>query len=238
MKKVLITVLILLLIILGGYAVFEGITIGKFSVFSYSDIIEKNAELEAKIIEASQLTSVTFPEKMSSLTKASNQLVTTRERYEDKVAYSSEEDVRRAREVRNYEVDFLFTKLGNYVSKNGIQLDLSANSKPAAGEYNLNFTLFGKYVLISEFIRDIENDSELSFIIENFKLTPAQTQDGVSDEILKAEFEVTAVKVNTNEGTTSLDEAKAAWDEAVRKENEVIQELLEKSEAVQKNTVE
>lgn len=197
MKKVLITILIILLIILGGYAVFKGISLGNFKILSYTDIVQKNNELEAKITEATQITSVTFPEKVSSLTKASKQLVTTREKYEDKVAYSSEEEVRRAREIRNYEVDFLFTQLGNYVSKNGIQMDLNAVSNPVAGEYNLNFTLNGKYALIAEFIRDIENDSELSFIIENFKLTP-----GANNEDLKAEFVVTGIKVNANDSAT------------------------------------
>lgn len=200
MKKILITILIILLVVLCILLTTKGIEIGNFEILSYYEIVEKNEGLDTKISEATRLTSVTFPEKVSSLKKASKELTTTREKYEDKVAYSSEEDVKRAREVKNYEVDFLLVRLGNYVNKHGIEMDLNSVSKPATNEYNLNFTLRGKYALIAEFIRDIENDSNLNFIIENFKLTP-----GNNNEILKAEFVVTDVKVNADENIKNTD---------------------------------
>lgn len=200
MKKILITILIILLVALCILTITKGIKIGNFEILSYSQIAEKNAELDSKILEATSLTSVTFPKEVSGLEKASKDLAVIREKYEDKVAYSSEEDVKRAREVRNYEVDFLLVRLGNYVNKHGIEMDLNSVSKPATDEYNLNFTLRGKYALISEFIRDIENDSQLNFIIENFKLTP-----GSSNEILKAEFVVTDVKVNADDNIKNTD---------------------------------
>lgn len=193
MKKILISILIVLLIVLAVFTVMNGIQIGNFKVLGYNGIIEINDELDRTISEATRLTSVTFPDKTSNLTKASKDLITMREQYQDKVAYSSEEDVRKANEIKTYQLDFLFTRLGNYAKQYGIDLDLQANPEAATGVYSLNFTLHGKYVLISEFIRSIENDSELNFIIENFKLTP-----DTNTEILKAEFVVKELKLNVD----------------------------------------
>lgn len=193
MKKILISILIVLLIVLAVFTVMNGIQIGNFKVLGYNGIIEINDKLDRTISEASRLTSVTFPEKVSDLSSASRQLITMREQYQDKVAYSSEEDVRKANEIKTYQLDFLFTRLGNYAKQYGINLDLQANPEAATGVYSLNFTLHGKYVLISEFVRSIENDSELNFIIENFKLTP-----DTNTEILKAEFVVKELKLNVD----------------------------------------
>ncbi len=195
MKKILIAILIILLIMLATYTIIDGIQIGNFEVLSYAKIMEHNDELEAKITEAATLTSVTFPEKLQALTAASSQLVTTREQYQDKIAYSSEEDVRRAKEIKNYNVEFLFTRLGNYAKQHGLNMDLAPQTTSATGVYDLKFILRGKYSSISEFIRSIENDTNLNFKIENFKLTP-----DTSNQILKAEFVVSELKLNVDSG--------------------------------------
>ena len=195
MKKILIAILIILLIMLATFTIIDGIQIGNFEVLSYAKIMEHNDELEAKITEAATLTSVTFPEKLQALTAASSQLVTTREQYQDKIAYSSEEDVRRAKEIKNYNVEFLFTRLGNYAKQHGLNMDLAPQTTSATGVYDLKFILRGKYSSISEFIRSIENDTNLNFKIENFKLTP-----DTSNQILKAEFVVSELKLNVDSG--------------------------------------
>lgn len=199
MKKILISVLIILLLILAIFTIVKGIHIGNFNILSYSEILDKNNELEEKITEASRLTSVSFPEKQSGLTSASKQLVTTRQQYEDKIAYSSEEDVRRAKEIKNFEIDFLFTQLGNYAKRYGLVMDLQPITTSASGIYDLKFTLHGKYSLISDFVRSIENDSKLNFVIENFKLVP-----DTSNVTLRAEFVVTGLKLNIDESITSI----------------------------------
>ena len=181
MKKILITILIILLIVLAAFTIIDGLKIGNFEILGYNEIIDINQKLETKITEASQLTSVTFPEKVSTLTAASKELVTTREKYQDKVAYSSEEDVRRANEIKTYQVDFLFTRLGNYAKKHGLTMDLQATPTSATSVYDLNFTLHGK------------NDSDLNFLIQNFKLTP-----DTNNEVLKAEFVVTELRLNAD----------------------------------------
>lgn len=201
MRRILIAILIVLILTLGILIVLRGAKIFNFEILSYDGLKIKNGELQSKIEEASRVTGVTFQEKLASLKSASKDLVTTREDYQYKVAYSSEEDVKRAREIKNYQVDFLFTKLGNYQSKYGIDMDLAADETSATGVYDLNFTLHGKYVWIADFIRAIENDSSLNFIIENFLLE----RDEGSTETLKATFKVTGLSLEVDETIKNSD---------------------------------
>ena len=198
MKRILVLILMILLIILALVIILNGFTLGDFKVLSFKNLGNLNGQLEKKIEEASTLTSVTFPEKMSSLTTASKQLVTTKEKYQDKVAYSSEEDVRKANEIETYNVDFLFTRLGNHAKKYGLVIDLDAKRASASGVYNLNFTVHGKYALIADFVRAVEDDKELTFTIENFILTP-----DTNTETLKAEFIVSELRLDIDENISN-----------------------------------
>ena len=46
----------------------------------------------------------------------------------------------------------------------------NSNNKSPAKFYDLSFTVYGEYISILDFVSDIENDSELGFKIENFKM--------------------------------------------------------------------
>ena len=76
--------------------------------------------------------------------------------------------------------------------------------KKASGSsmYDLYFTIGGEYVNISSFVKKLEDESDLSFRIYNFKLAP-----GSSNVNLKATFTVKNVNINNetlvkNAGTT------------------------------------
>lgn len=207
MKKILISLLILLLGFLMYTVVVNGIEIAGFTVHGYQDIQKMNQELDSKLTEASKATSIDYPEKLSSLSVAAKQLTTAKETYQDKIAYSSEEEIKLATQVKEYKLEFLYTKLGNYRLKEGVGMELIFEQK-STGEnvWNIHFIITGKYLPITEYIRDIEDDDELNFRIENFKLTP-----GTSTESLKADFyvrrigltEVDSSIVNTNVQTTN-----------------------------------
>ena len=67
----------------------------------------------------------------------------------------------------------------------------NSNNKSPAKFYDLSFTVYGEYISILDFVSDIENDSELGFKIENFKLTPQSGTD-----ILQATFDIKEVSIN------------------------------------------
>ncbi len=201
MKKVLIGLLILILIALGINTIINGMEIGSLNVLGYENIRQKNNELDQKIEEAATLTGVTFPEKLGTLNTDSNKLKTVKEQYQDKIAYSSEENVQKAQTDEIYQVDFLFTRLGNYAKKNGVTMALSAKFSSSTNDhdiYDLNFIVNGKYSLIADFIREIENDSRLKFTIEDFSLAP---NAGTNTENLRADFVVRGLILEVDENT-------------------------------------
>ena len=187
MKKILIMILIIMLVAIAGITFLSGFSIGNFEVLSIENVGKINEKLEKKIDEASNLKEITFPQKESNLNATAKKLSDKKEEYQNKVAYSSEENVRRALEKEVYKVDFLFTRIGNHAKRNGLEVDLDAQySKTLEDEsgngrkydyYNLNMTLHGEYLAIEKFVRSIEDDAELGFTIRSFVLIPEYPND-------------------------------------------------------------
>jgi hypothetical protein len=153
-----------------------------------------NTELEDKIIDSTRLTSVTYPEKLSALNASAKELTRRKQEYEEKVAYSSEDDVQKANQFEEYEIEFLWAKLGNYATKHGIKIKLDINPSSTNQLSDMHFTLTGKYIPITDFVRSVEEDAKLGFKIEDFKLVP-----GENSQILQAEFNVKEVKINIDQ---------------------------------------
>ena len=98
MKKILIVLIICLLLFLTYTVVFNGIEVAGFIINSYEEIENMNSDLNSRLVEASKLTSIDFPERMSGLDSAAKKLTVAKEKYEDKMAYSSEEEIRLAKQ--------------------------------------------------------------------------------------------------------------------------------------------
>lgn len=204
MRKILISLLIVLLLSVAYLMAFRGINILGMEVLSLAQLKDKNSELEQKLENVSTLTSIDQPKAIATLNNDVKQLIIAKEEYNDKVLYSSEGDIAQAAQTIPYETEYLWTRLGNHAKKNGINLryELRQTSgsivqSNSAKQYDLYFTLTGSYVSISEFIAAIENDSSLNFKIENFVLNP--TAD--STETLKATFVVKEISVKTEQVT-------------------------------------
>lgn len=191
MRKLLMIFLMVLLIALTVTIVINGIQIGNFRIYSYSQIKQENEELDKKIDQAKVITSITYPEKISNLNTTAKKLTTVKEQYEDKILYSTPEEIQKAKNIAEFKQSFLAFKLGNYATKEGIDLTLQYVEGVTGETGDLHFIIKGKYYSISEFVRDIENDKDLYFRIENFTLLPDE-----STEILKAEFDVKAIKLD------------------------------------------
>ena len=114
------------------------------------------------------------------------------------VAVSESGDVETASQLSNYNLDFLWTQIGTHATSEGVNIDM-ALTQGTGGQnvYNINFTAVGSYVGISEFIRDIEDDSDLAFKIEEFSMTA-----GESTSQLRATFVCKNIPI---EGISSID---------------------------------
>ena len=67
MKKLLITIVIVLLTILTIVAVIRGLQIGNLEILGITGMNEKNAELDAEISEATKLASTDYPKMLSEI---------------------------------------------------------------------------------------------------------------------------------------------------------------------------
>lgn len=208
MRKFLIMVLTLILIILAYFVVTDGISIGNFKILSWNDLVENNNNLDRDIESLEKLSSVTYPQEQAKLNDSYKQLKIKKDEYADLILYSSDAEIAAATQTEIYETEFLWTKLGNYATKNNgidMKIDVVKGSSGQKNQYNLNFTLIGEYAYISDFISSVENDAKLGFRIEKFLLVPENTQtssensntnNSSNSNLLQATFTVENVGIN------------------------------------------
>lgn len=201
MRKILISVVVCLLLIGSVFIMVNGI--GFLNVNGFIGLKNKNQEIDKKILDLSNLTSVTYPTTESNLKKAANTLTDTKTEYENQAILSSSNSSSYISKLETYDIDYLWTKLGNYARDEGvvIKIDLTA-SGASSNLYCLNFSVTGGYVNITDFIYDIENDSKLGFKIDNFKMTGAETLNATfsCDEIPINVGQIEAGSSTTGEG--------------------------------------
>ena len=198
MKKLLILILIALVLALTIFTIINGLQIGNFSIWGIRTIQDENAKLDETVTQATRLASSTFPGKVSEVNASMKALNEQKTAYEDMVAVSSAGDVQTASQLSNYTLDFLWTEIGTHATSEGVNIDISLTEGTGGQNvYDLNFTVVGGYVGICEFIRDIEDDSDLAFKIEQFSMTA-----GESTSSLRATFVCKNIPI---EGISSID---------------------------------
>ena len=178
MKKILISLLVILLLALNFVAILKGINIFGLDILSIGQIKEANDSLDEKIAQATTLASTDFPKTLSGMETDLKKLEEAKKNYEDMVTISTGDQVQLANQYQKYEVEYLWTTIGNHATKEGVVIKIDIVAGSTENNYTLNFTANGSYVGITEFISDIENDSALGFKIENFSMRPgSSTQD-------------------------------------------------------------
>lgn len=201
MRKVLISALIILLLLLGGYLVLNKLEIGSLEILGVMDIKSESEKLDSKIQEASKLSSTDYQTELSNLNSSLKTLQKEKQSYEDLVALSNNEDVDAATKFEKYEIEYIWTKVGNHATTEGVimKLEVTRGSSNTQGLYDLKFTVTGNYIGISDFIYDIENDDSLGFKIENFKIVPGENTDD-----LVATFVCKDISINIDETALSV----------------------------------
>lgn len=170
MKKILISVIIVLLLILSSFALAKGI--GFLKIKSINDIKAASSKLDGDFNEANELSNKTYPEEVEGLEEAIKKLKISKQEFENKNLYNNEKVSLGTVEVKTYKIHYLWTILGNYRKDRGVQsLNLDLKSTGAQDVYDLEFTLLGSYTSITDFLYDIENDEELNFDIKNFTIS-------------------------------------------------------------------
>ena len=84
------------------------------------------------------------------------------------------------------------TLFGKYAKINNLKIEMGVKSNGSKEDfYDLYFTTTGKYTDISQFINNIENNSDLYFRIYNFKISG-------SGETITSTFTVKNVKLDSS----------------------------------------
>lgn len=202
MKKVLILILIILLGVMCYNTIKDGYEIGGISILGIKDIQEQNEKLDKQIAEVEELKATEYPARLQEISADSKKLISTKKTYEELVAYSSEQEVIDAAKSERYDVEVLWTRVGNHATSNGVvpKMDIVASSNNTPNANDLKFTVTGNYIAITDFVRDLEEDIKLEFVIEEFELVPVTAGDGTN---LQATFRVRDIFINADTTTTT-----------------------------------
>lgn len=209
MKKILISILIILLLVLTYFSLAKGI--GFLNIKSINDIKTASSKLDSDFNQANELSNKTYPQEVQGLEDAIKKLKISKQEYENKNLYNSDKLSIGTVEIKTYKIHYLWTILGNYRKDRGVQsLNLDLKSTQTEDVYDLEFTLIGSYTSITDFLYDIENDEELNFEIKNFVISSQidTTQDDTqesSDDANNSENTNNNSEEkddNNNEGTT------------------------------------
>lgn len=203
MKDILITVISILLTVVIIICMVKGLTVGSFRILSISNIKQESLNLDNEVDELNNLKNVTYKKKIDDLQTATKALTTAKQKYLDLASVSSDEEIQEANLEQTYAMEFLWNKVGSYATKEGVTLKWDVSSTGVNNKYTLNFTTTGSYVGVISYIYALENDSDLAFRIENFKMTASgenvTATFTVNNVAIKAETISSASSNNTNE---------------------------------------
>lgn len=213
MKKILISIIIILLIGLGYTISVKSLNIGALKLESINDIKNASTNLEQKFNTSKEILAQTYPKSIEDLDNVVRDLKKVKQEYEAKTLNNPEAQTNLGViQVEKYNIEYLWTIIGNYATKNGVTLTLDVKSSNAEDVYNLNFNLEGTYIGITDFIYNLEDDSDLKFEIKDFKISSEKitTNDKkikLTDETTDEENkEKTSSSTNQQNSTTTQKE--------------------------------
>ena len=203
MKKILIIILIILLIVLAYVTIFRGISIGNFSILSVEQIQNENDNLTAEIAETQTLMYSTYTTQTEGLEKSVSGLMQAKEEYLDLANVSTEGELSKASKEEIYKIEYLWTRIGSHATDEGVvlRLDVQTGGTGEADVKNLAFTVNGNYIAIINFVTSIEDDSELGFRIENFKILPGTDANSREATFMVRNVRIEQENLTTNTGT-------------------------------------
>ena len=202
MKKILILILIILLGVMCYNTVTGGMQIAGFSVMGISDIKKENENLDKNIEQITTLQETDYQAKIAEIRAASKEMLSKKNNYDELKKYSTEQELANAGKSEQYNVEVLWTKIGNYATENGVtpKMEILSSSTNTKDANDLKITATGNYVELTDFIRDLEDDAKLGFTIEEFEMIPSGNDNGST---LQATFKVKDIFINQNTITTT-----------------------------------
>lgn len=201
MKKILIGILIILLVVMAYFVIFRGISIGNFEILSLEQVQKENNRLEEEIAQTETLIYSTYATRTEQLEKSVSGLLTAKEEYQELEEVSTEGEIKEATKKETYKIEYLWARIGSHATAEGVilKLDVQTGETGENDVKNLAFTVTGNYIAVINFVTSLEDDSELGFKIENFKILPGTDTNG-----REATFIVRNVRIEQENTTTNI----------------------------------
>lgn len=175
MRKTILTVVLIFTIIFGFLCVKNGITF-PIKVYSYEELKTESNTVNTKMDDLTKMKATTYAATESSLQTSVKKHLEIKTNYDKISSTKSEDQKEKALLGQDYDISYLWVKLGNYATKNNCDLTLEISQEKDTKENDkyvlcdLKFETTSGYDGITSFIEDIGRDSELLFIPENLKL--------------------------------------------------------------------
>ena len=198
MRRILLMAIILLVVILGFTAVFKGIQIGGLRISSVSQMDEQKKNLDSNIEQLNSLIDVQYPAKLTELKTASQNMQDAKDEYLEETNKSTNNQILEAMQQKSYRIEFLWVRLETHARQQSVVLkfEILPSSIGANNSNDIKFTVNGTYRNSIGFITAIENDTDLNFKIENFKMQPASGDaSSAGGIILESTFNVRNVAI-------------------------------------------
>lgn len=206
MKKLLIIIVITLILALTCVTVVSGLHMGNLSILGIKEIKSEDQNLKQKIDEATKLASITYSNELTALDSNLKEMKAEKQKYEDRIATTTQSEMQIAIQEPVYTIDKIWSKIGKYATDEGLDatFELKAGTRiPVKKDneeadykyYDIKFTVLGGYANISLYMSDIENDSQLGFKFENFKMEPSG--DGVKATFTCKDIAIKEISTST-----------------------------------------
>ena len=192
MRKILLSILLGLALILMTLFMKNGLSIGQsFRIYGFQGISDESQKLTQAISEANNENDQ-YTEALQTMQTDVEGLIGAKKEYLDAVARSSDSEIKLATQTKTYMIEYLWSRVGNHATSQGVKIKMEiVNSTLQDQEYrNLNFTVNGRYLAVTQFISSLENDANLDFTIDDFHMTPG------TGTIVQATFVVKDVKIH------------------------------------------
>lgn len=165
-----------------------------FEIQSVKQLAMQKADLQKVITDTNEKINKIFPAMRSELESKQGILLQNKNQYIQLANLSSDTEIAKANVDQSYSLEYLWVKVGNYATAEGITLKLEVVENKE-GSRDLKFTAQGAYLGVIRFISSIENDKDLNFRIQDFDMIATEmNKDGTAK--LKATFAVKHLNIN------------------------------------------
>ena len=113
MKKLVLSIMIILILILTGITIVKGLEIKNINILGIMEIKKQNEKLDDVVNEATKIASKDYEKKMNDLNQEIKKLENEKIKYQDMVNVSTENQVEAANQFYDYLIDFLWIRVEN-----------------------------------------------------------------------------------------------------------------------------